>query len=301
MTAESAPPPPVVRGEPLLVSDGVYVIPDNHVPIVPNVGIVVGTRATLVIDTGLGQDNGAYVLEHARRLGSGRPVYVATTHVDPGHGFGMAAFKRKARIVFHRSQVEEMHRLGHGYIDTFSRLRPELTPMLRSVEFVEPDIVFCDGDLEVDLGGHGAVLRHYGPAHAADDQVVLVDDHVLFAGDLVLTGQFPIVPYFPPFEADVDANHWIDVLDELMSLQPAIVVPGHGDLSDSRAIAEVRDFLTYVRGMASQLRANGASPDDAGASIEAAARARWPSWGASLHGSSGFAGRAFYAASTTGL
>ncbi len=163
---------------------------------------------------------------------------------------------------------------------------------MRSVEFVELDIVFGDGDLQVDLGGHRALLRHYGPAHAADDQVVLVDDRVLLTGDLVLTGQFPIVPYFPAFEADVDANHWIDVLDELPSLQPAIVVPGHGDLSDIRAIAEVRDFLTYVRDMASQLRANGASADDAGASIEAAARARWPSWGASLHGSSGLAGRA---------
>ena len=194
VTAESAPPPPVVRGEPLLVSDGVYVIPDNHVPIVPNVGIVVGTRATLVIDTGLGQDNGAYVLEHASRLGSGRPVYVATTHVDPGHGFGMAAFKRNARVVFHQSQVEEMHRQGRAYIETFTRLRPELERLLLSVEFVEPDIVFCDGDLEVVLGGHRALLRHYGPAHAADDQVVLVDDRVLFTGELVLTGQFPIVP-----------------------------------------------------------------------------------------------------------
>src|ERR1700716_2887974 len=262
MTAESAAPPPVVRGEPRLVSDGVYVIPDNHVPIVPNVGIVVGTRSTLVIDTGLVQNNGAYVLEHASRLGSGRTVCVATTHVDPGHGFGMAAFKRKARIVFHKNQVEEMHRLGHGYIDTFSRLRPELAPMLRSVELVEPDIVFSDGQLELDLGSHRALLRHYGPAHAADDQVVLVDDHVLFAGDLVLTGQFPIVPYFAPFAAAVAANHWLDVLDELTSLQPAIVVPGHGDLSDIGAIGEVRDFLTYVRDMASQLRANGASADE---------------------------------------
>src|SRR5713101_8237062 len=137
------------------------------------------------IDTGLGRDNGAYVLERARRLAGGGPVYVATTHVDPGHGFGTAAFKGNARIVFHKTQVEEMHRLGHGYIDTFSRLRPELTPLLRSVEFVEPDIVFCDGQLELELGSHRALLRHYGPAHAADDQVVLVDDHVLFAGDLV--------------------------------------------------------------------------------------------------------------------
>src|SRR5207253_6115821 len=215
----NAAAPPVADGEPVAVSEGVYVIFDNHVPIVPNIGIVVGDSATLVIDTGLGRDNGAYVLARARRLAGGGPVYVATTHVDPGHGFGTAAFKGNARIVFHKSQVEEMHRLGHGYIDTFSRLRPELTPMLRSVEFVEPDIVFCDGDLEVDLGGHRAALRSYGPAHAADDQVVLVDDRVLFTGDLVLAGQFPIVPYFPPFEADIDANHWIDVLDELTSLQ----------------------------------------------------------------------------------
>ena len=185
-------------------------------------------------------------------------------------------------------------------IAAFTRLRPKLEPLLLSVEFVEPDIVFFDGDLELDLGGHRAVLRSYRPAHAADDQVVLVDDRVLFAGDLVLIGQFPIVPYFPPFEADVDANHWIDVLDELTSLQPAIV-PGHGELSDSSAIAEVRDFLTYVRDMARQLRVNGASADDAAASIEVAARARWTSWGASLDGSSGLAGRAFYAASTTGL
>jgi len=45
MTFASAPPagqsvPPVVKGEPVLVSDGVYVIPDNHVPIVPNVGML---------------------------------------------------------------------------------------------------------------------------------------------------------------------------------------------------------------------------------------------------------------------
>ena len=106
----NAAAPPVADGEPVAVSEGVYVIFDNHVPIVPNIGIVVGDSATLVIDTGLGRDNGAYVLEYARRLAGGGQVYVATTHVDPGHGFGMAAFNITARIVFHKTQVEEMHR-----------------------------------------------------------------------------------------------------------------------------------------------------------------------------------------------
>ena len=56
---------------------------------------------------------------------------------------------------------------------------------------------------------------------------MLVDDRVLFTGDLVLTNQYPIVPYFPPFDGDIDTNHWIDVLDELLALHPEIVVPGH--------------------------------------------------------------------------
>jgi len=53
--------------------------------------------------------------------------------------------------------------------------------------------------------------------------------------------------------------------------------------------------------MAGQLQAQGGSADDTAAAIESAARARWTSWGASLDGSSGLAGRAFYAASTTGM
>src|SRR6266849_1630201 len=73
-------PPPVVRGEPAEVSDGVFVIPDNRVPIVPNVGLVVGDRAALIIDTGLGLRNGAYVLEQARRLAGARPLYLTITH-----------------------------------------------------------------------------------------------------------------------------------------------------------------------------------------------------------------------------
>lgn len=201
-------------------------------------------------------------------------MYVATTHVDPGHGFGTAAFKGYARIVLHQAQMEEMQRLGRAYLETFTRLRPDLGSLLHSVVLVEPDIVFSNGGLEMDLGGHRAMLRQYGPAHAADDQVVLVDDRVLFTGNLVLTNQFPIVPYFPPFDADVKANHWIDVLDELLALAPKIVVPGDGDVSNSTSIAEDREFFNFVREMAGQLRASGADADDATAQIEATARAR---------------------------
>src|SRR5260370_12725159 len=85
-------PAPVVRGDPVEVSDGVFVIPDNRVPLVPNVGFVVGDTAVLVIDTGLGPRNGAYVLDQARRLAGARPLYLPTPHFHPGHASWAQAF-----------------------------------------------------------------------------------------------------------------------------------------------------------------------------------------------------------------
>ncbi len=59
----AAPVPPLVReGVTVKVSDHVYVIPDDNVPLVPNVGIVVGSRSTAIVDTGLGARNGATVM-----------------------------------------------------------------------------------------------------------------------------------------------------------------------------------------------------------------------------------------------
>ena len=45
---------PSVTGEPVEVTDGVFVLSDRRVPLVPNVGIVLGDRAALVIVTGIG-------------------------------------------------------------------------------------------------------------------------------------------------------------------------------------------------------------------------------------------------------
>ena len=60
--AQPAPPDPLIRDNAISrVSEHVHVISDLDVGLVPNVGIIVGTRATLVVDTGLGPRNGETV------------------------------------------------------------------------------------------------------------------------------------------------------------------------------------------------------------------------------------------------
>ena len=53
----SSEPPLVKEDTAVKVSDHVFVIFDDNVRFVPNVGIVVGDTATLVVDTGLGPRN----------------------------------------------------------------------------------------------------------------------------------------------------------------------------------------------------------------------------------------------------
>ena len=58
----------------------------------PNIGIVVGENATLVVDTGLGPRNGATVARVAKRLAPNNKLYLTTTHFHPEHAGGASGF-----------------------------------------------------------------------------------------------------------------------------------------------------------------------------------------------------------------
>lgn len=270
-------PAPLVQGEPVEVAPGVHVIADNRVPIVPNVGIVLGDRAALVIDTGIGPRNGAYVLSQARRLAGDRPLFLTTTHFHPEHGFGAQAFRGAATIVYNRAQRDELRRKGPGYVEMFKGLGPHIAAELSTVELVDPDIVY-DGSAEIDLGGRRALLTAHGPAHSVGDQTVLIDDQVLFTGDLAETRMFPIAPHFPPHDTDVDITRWIAVMDELLALRPTIVVPGHGEVTDVSLLRDVRDYLDYVHSETLRLSAAGTDLATTTSTISASARERWAGW-----------------------
>src|SRR5437588_7464077 len=91
--------PPVVAGTPEEIADGVFVVPDGRVALVPNIGVIVGDRAALVVDTGMGLRNGAIVRGIAEQLAGGRPLFLTLTHFHPEHGFGARAF-RDATILY---------------------------------------------------------------------------------------------------------------------------------------------------------------------------------------------------------
>ena len=277
MAAET-PPAPVIENEPREVADGVYVIPDGRVPLVPNVGIVVGTSSVLVVDTGMGPRNGATVRGHAERLATGRGLFLTLTHFHPEHGYGAQVFADAALTVYNRAQLEELRSKGSGYLELFKTFGAPVAAELEDVELVEPEVVY-DHVAELDLGGRRAELRDWGRAHTLGDQTVfLPEQRVLFTGDLVEERCFAIFPWFPPDDVDVDGHRWIEVLRELERLAPAVVVPGHGDVGGVEIIATAREYIEQLRDETERLAAAGRSEDEVAAELDRSFRELHPDW-----------------------
>src|SRR3954471_9731114 len=156
----TAPPSPVIANSPAEVADGVYVIPDGRVPLVPNIGIVRGSRAVLVVDAGMGPRNGEIVRRHAEELASGLPLFLTLTHFHPEHGFGAQAFADRATIVYNRGQLDELHEKGAGFLERFRTFGDAVAGQLDGVELVEPHLAY-EGAAEIVLGGRSAQLRTF--------------------------------------------------------------------------------------------------------------------------------------------
>jgi glyoxylase-like metal-dependent hydrolase (beta-lactamase superfamily II) len=277
--APAAPSPDVDETQIHAIAPGVWVIPDRRVPLVPNIGIVVGEERALVVDVGMGPRNGERALRAAKEKAAGRPLVVTTTHFHPEHGFGLQVFRDESHIVYNSAQLDELREKGAAFVELFKTFGPAVADALEGVELVEPDETY-DGERTVlDLGGRTVELLNRGLAHTRGDQVVwLPEEWILFTGDLVESRIFPIYPYFPPEDADVNGSLWIEVLRWLEGLGPEQVVPGHGEVSDASVIRIAREYHELLRELTFAQADAGASADEAVAAIEPTLHERYSDW-----------------------
>jgi glyoxylase-like metal-dependent hydrolase (beta-lactamase superfamily II) len=274
----SYPDPVVDPGAAIDIARDVVVIGDRGVPLVPNIGIVGGTDAVLVVDTGMGPGNAEKVVRFALDHARGRRLFLTTTHYHPEHAFGAQSFAGVATWIVNRGQADELAAKAPGYLEMFRALGEPVARQLDGVTLVEPDVVH-DGAHELDLGGRTVSLRQTRRAHTRGDHVVAVPDAgVLFAGDLVEAGQFSIFPWFPPHDTDVSGLGWIEVVRALREQNPAVVVPGHGAVGDAGRLADVQDYLEWLRDATWARRDTAASLETTVAEVTAEAVARHPDW-----------------------
>ena len=239
----------------------------------PNIAIVTGTRATLVVDTGMGPRNGAVIVREVDKLAKNPILYLTTTHFHPEHAAGEQAFPPHTVLVRNKEQQDELQQRGAEYLELFSSRSAANKALLEGVKFRPPDVLY-DHEIKLDLGGVTVRLFWLRAAHTKGDEMIFVEgDSVLIPGDIV---QSKLVPNMP--NADASPKGWIAILDQLEALKPRLIVPDHGVLGDGSLIQKEKAFLVDARTRALELKRQGAKVDDAGKTVTTELMAKYPDW-----------------------
>ena len=207
-----------------------------------NAGFVV-TRDGVVVFDALATPPLAKKLVSLIKQITKQPVkLVIVSHYHADHYYGLEVFKALGAKIWAHQNVK-------GVIGTdaaqqrFKQRKEALFPWVDdNTKLLEPDR-YLTGNSHFDMGGLHFVLSYVGPAHSNEDLVMLVkQDGVLYAGDLVFLGRIPFV-------GDADAATWSRALDKLLAMKPKVLVPGHGPASTKPAadLVFTRNYLNYLR------------------------------------------------------
>jgi glyoxylase-like metal-dependent hydrolase (beta-lactamase superfamily II) len=265
----------LAQNQPILGEDTVKV--SDHVWAImgfPNIGIVVGANAVLVVDTGLGPRNGATIAKVVERLAPGHKLYLTTTHFHPEHAGGEPGFPAGTILIRDRVQQKEMEEHGQEMINLFASRNEQQKALLADVKLRAPDETF-DKEHKLDLGGGvSARLLWFGGAHTKGDELIFVEpDKTLISGDVV---QNKVVPNIAGDGGT--PSSWIAVLDQAEKLGTLHVLPDHSAIGDGSLIAKERAFIADLQTQALELKHKGVNADDAGAQLTTQFKAKYPDW-----------------------
>jgi len=260
---------PILGEETVRISDHVWAIMGF-----PNIGIVVGNRATLVVDTGMGPRNGATIARVVAKLAPGnRKLFLTTTHFHPEHAAGEAGFPAGTILIRDAVQQREMELHGQEMVDLFAGRSPLQKELLANATLRIPDVTF-DSEAAVDLGGVTARLLWFGGAHTKGDELTFVEpDRTLISGDVV---QNQVVPNI--FREGGTPSSWLVVLDKVAALNPLHILPDHSAPGDASLIPSERNFIADLRRSALELKEKGVSAEDAGKRLGAEFKTKYPDW-----------------------
>jgi glyoxylase-like metal-dependent hydrolase (beta-lactamase superfamily II) len=279
-----APLPLIKENATVKVSEHVYVIPDGSVGGVPNVGIVVGSRATLVIETGLGPKNGQTVLSEVQKVSKNAEIYLTGTHFHSEHILGESAFPPNAKVIRARAQQKDIE--DFGVQPNFAARSPAIAELMKDAQFRKADEIF-DAEKILDLGGIRARLMWFGGTHTNGDTLIFIEgDNVLFAGDVIMNRR-----YLAFNSAVSSVKAWLASLDKVEPLRPTRIVPAHGEMGDGSLLERNREYLTSLQTRARELKREGKTAEQTVEAVVAEFKSKYPDW----TGNPGAAARSAYA------
>lgn len=209
---------------------------------ISNAAAVVTDKGVVIIDA-LGSPSLAEKFLTLLREITNKPVTkLILTHYHADHIYGAQVFKDMGVELIAPAGFE-VYLDSNQAEERLEERRFSLSPWVnQDTHLVRPDHIVT-ADEKLRLGGLDFHIIYLGAAHSDGDLAVLVEnDRVLISGDIIFEGRIP-------FTGNADTEHWVEVLQNLNTLDLAALIPGHGPAAKdpNAAVALTLRYLSYVR------------------------------------------------------
>jgi cyclase len=237
------------------VKDGIYVYaakPGNS-----NCSVVLTEEGPVIIDACQRPPDTRRLMAAVKKL-TDKPVrFLIDTEVHTDHTFGHWVFSPPAVVINAEGAGAAMKKgFNPKRGETLAAESPEMAEAVKGYKMVVPQIEYRN-HMMINLGERTFELLYLKNVHSeADTAVWLPKERVLFAASAAIVKNFINLRPFVRFQ-DVFASYKL-----MKSLNPEIVVPGHGPVSTTKIFDEYEAFYTLLMKRVGEMAAQGKSLDE---------------------------------------
>ena len=206
-----------------------------------NVGIVLTDKGVVVIDPGGSAWAGEEVVERISDISSEPIIAIFNTHAHGDHWMGNEGIKRSYPDAVIYAHPVAKRRIEGADGERWLELVDQRTQGTGGNKKVVPPDKALDDNTIISFGTTGFRVYHAGAAHTDNDLMVeLVDQRILFTGDIVRNGMIGSIEEYGSFKGN------IAVIDKILNDQFNFYIPGHGPAGGTDVPASYRRYLNAV-------------------------------------------------------
>ena len=221
------------------IKEGIYV--ERAQEANSNCGIILTKEGVVLVDSGHNPTDSREVLAAVKKLTPLPIRYLINTEVHPDHTTGHFVFSPPTVIIAHEGTGEAMKKaFDPQRLAGLIKQAPEMAAAAQGYQLVTPQIEYR-GKMTLHVGERTIELINLHNVHSeADTAVWLPQERVIFSASVAIPKSFNNIRNFVTFPDMLAA------IRMMKSLNPEVVVPGHGTPGTTQIFDENERLFTLL-------------------------------------------------------
>ena len=236
------------------IKDGIYVYAQK--PADSNAGIILTQEAVVLIDSGHNPPDSQAILKAVKQLTSQPIRFLINTEPHGDHTTGHFLFSPPAIIIAHEGATDSMKKAYNPQRnEKLMADYPDMRESFKGFKMITPQIEYRD-KMTLNVGERTFELYYLKNVHSeADTAIWLPKERVIFSA--AVAG----VKRFSNLRPSVQIEDMISAMKMMKSLNPEIVVPGHGPPGTTKIFDDSIQYYTLLLERVGKMAKEGKSLD----------------------------------------